>query len=262
MYKLIQMKNTLFLIFCALSLSSAAQFTVTKTVYTAAKSGLSIREKPDAKSAVLGKIPYGTKIVTTHNLDEEQTEIKTEGLKGFWIKTTYNGKTGYVVSSYLLPVAPPKAGTKTMLDYFKQLTAPAGAAVTAKRGTGQNIHEDYYQIKKQLYKNGFEYHQALFYEANNDTYFLPDMTIEQGFLIVRLIAEFKSVFNETAEFPREDKTIKQKADGESDYTIKVQRLAESEWITRITVEFSDGAYYQFEMFEMGGQLVISFGGGV
>lgn len=48
--------------------------------YAAAKSGLSIRDKPDAKGTVLGKIPYGTKINVTY--PDEQVSIATEGMDG------------------------------------------------------------------------------------------------------------------------------------------------------------------------------------
>ena len=48
--------------FMALSLSTLAQ--VYGNYYVAAKTGLSIREKPEAASKVLDKIPYGTKVTT------------------------------------------------------------------------------------------------------------------------------------------------------------------------------------------------------
>lgn len=256
------MKSLFALLLLCISLTVQAQFTRTETVYVAAKSGLSIREKPDAKATVLGKIPYGTKITTTYNSEEEQKDIVTEGLQGYWIKTSWNGKTGYVVNSYLLPVAVPKAGTKTMKDYFKQLSAVAGPVLTVKKGEGSNIGENYSEIKKQLFKNGFEYHEAGFYEASYDTYFLPGLSVQQGFLLLRLIPEFKDVFSETDEYPSENKTRKPKADGEDAGTIKVIKPDGGNWTEKIIVDYSDGAYYHFELFELNGQLVISFGGGV
>ncbi len=54
-------------------------------LYVAAKTGLSIREKPDPASKVLDKIPYGTKL----NLIDEDggwTTIITEELTGYWRK--------------------------------------------------------------------------------------------------------------------------------------------------------------------------------
>jgi hypothetical protein len=68
--------------------------------YVAASSGLSIREKPGAKAAVVGKI--------ADTYPEEIVTITTEGIVGAWAATTYAGKTGYIVNSYLFPYPPPK----------------------------------------------------------------------------------------------------------------------------------------------------------
>src|ERR1700754_1673458 len=87
------------------------------TYYAAAKTGLSMREQPNTSSKVLEKIVYGEKLLTLADNDP-QVAISTEGFNGYWWKVTYNGKTGYVVNSYVLPMAPPKSTTKTLQDYF------------------------------------------------------------------------------------------------------------------------------------------------
>jgi len=84
----------------------------TRIAWVAAKSGLSIREKPAIGAKVLDKIPYGAKL-SILNTDEELVTVVTEGMHGYWEKVTFNNKTGYIVGSYLLPVAPPKLCTKT-----------------------------------------------------------------------------------------------------------------------------------------------------
>ncbi len=226
--------------------------------YVAAKSGLSMRDKPDAKAAVLVKIPYGTKL--TVNYPEEIINISTEGMEGAWAKTTYNGKTGYIVNSYLLPGAPPKAGTKTMKDYLSQLSAPAGTLVIQKNGNTNDPESLGSTLKKQLYKNGAEYHEEQFYESNNNNYFLPGFTIQQGFILVRLIPEFKNVFNDKDEFPGTSKTFKK---DNREYMVKVEKDADdANWIEKISVEYEDGAIYHFSILTVGGQLMIVFGGGV
>ncbi len=92
---------------------SFAQF----TYYAAAKAGLSMREQPNTSAKVLEKIAYGEKLVTI--TDENQpVAIATEGFNAFWWKVKYNNKTGYIVNSYVLPMPPPKAGTKTVSDFF------------------------------------------------------------------------------------------------------------------------------------------------
>src|SRR6478609_5441606 len=84
--------------------------------FAAAKAGLSMREQPNTNAKVLEKIPYGAKILTLTDTIKP-VAILTEGFNGWWWKVQYNNKIGYVVSSYVLPVAPPKAGTKTLQDY-------------------------------------------------------------------------------------------------------------------------------------------------
>lgn len=227
--------------------------------YVAAKSGLSLREKQDINSKVLVKIPYGTKITVAY--PDETINISSEGIDGAWAKTTFNGKSGYVVNSYLLPWPPPKATVKTLKQYLPQVSVIAGTPVVVKSASIESLESGGSNMKKQVFKNGSEYHEESFYESNNDIYFLPGFTLQQGFVLIRLIAEFKDVFAENAVFPNTDLTTKR---GQSDYIIKVEKekMGDSDWINKITVEYEDGAYYTFEMFQLGGQLVISFGGGV
>lgn len=235
------------------------------TYYVAAKSGLSIREKPDATSKVLDKIPYGTKI-TTIDEDAAWKEIITENLTGYWKKVKYNNKTGYIVDSYLLPWSPPKLATiKDMKQYFAQLAAVAGPKTVIKSGKMEQITEGGWELAKQVYKNGGEYHEYFAYEYNSDTYFLPSFSIQQGFILCRLIPEFKQVFGEKEEFPLVNKTYKK---DDREYDVKVIRNSNDPddtspfTIEKIKISFEDGAYYEFEMYMQDNQLVIFFSGGV
>lgn len=223
--------------------------------YVAAKSGLSMRDKPDAKATVLEKISYGTKLTVIY--PDQFVEISTEGMVGYWAKTTYNGKTGYIVNSYLLPWIPPKATIKTMKEYFQQISIPAVAPFTFQNGDPDSLEGEFYIIKKHLYKNGAELHEEGFYESNNNNYFLPGFTMQQGFILARLIPEFKDVFSNADVFPKNDTTVKR---GEKEIQIKVYK--DGDWINRITADYEEGAVYNFSMSVIGGQLMISFGGGL
>ena len=227
--------------------------------YVAARSGLSIREKPDPKSTVLGKIPYATKITVSY--PENIVNINTEGMVGAWAKTTYDGKTGYIVNSYLFPFPPPKVTVKTMKDYLAQLSPPFGSKLVVKSGNANNVEEGGWELHKQLYKNGGEWHAFLGYEYNSNTYYIPDFTITQGFLLLRMIPEFKDAWNEKDEFPTETKTIKK---GDVEYSIKVENemLGNFPWVKMIKMEFGLGAITYFEMYLIDTQLVIFFGSGV
>ena len=185
--------------------------------YVAAKNGVSIRDKPDVKSTVIGKIPYGVAVTVTY--PDSIISISTEGLTGAWAQTTYSGKTGYIINSYLLPEPPPKAGVKTMKAYLSQLSVTAGPPLVVKRGGMQNVEEGGTETKKQLFKNGAEYHSVSGYEWNNDTYFLPGFTMTQGFILLRLIPELNTVFAESDIFPTKSTTVKK---NNTEYDIKVE----------------------------------------
>ena len=233
-------------------------FSQTPNWYVAAKSGLSMRDKPDAKATVLAKIPYGEKLAITH--PEERIILSTEGINGVWVKTAYGGKTGYIVNSYLLPAEVPKASVKTMKEYFQQISVPVGIPLIVKTGDAEMDEGSVSTIKKILYKNGAEIHEEQFYEANNNNYFLPGFTIQQGFILVRLIPEFKDVFSDKDDFPIISKTFKK---DNREYSVKVEKADDDpNWVEKISVEYEDGAIYHFSMFVAGGQLMIVFGGGV
>jgi uncharacterized protein YgiM (DUF1202 family) len=228
-------------------------------MYVAAKSGLSIREAPGISAKVIDKIPYGTKITASYKYDTAM--VNTEEIESYWAKTNYKGKSGYIVSAYLLPLPPPGAKIKTMKEWLAQITTPAGPAFFLKKGSPEE--DRFFQLKKQQYKNGCEYHQASYYEAGYDSYFIPQFTLEQGFILLRLIPEFKYVFGSTDVFPKENKKVKNKKElGEGETVIRVEKFPESNMVTKISVEYEDGASYSFEMFELNGQLVVYFGGGV
>lgn len=254
------MKKILLIVFLFVSVISIGQHS--GTMYVAAKTGLSIREKPEAASKVLEKIPYGTKIALLEMTEEKQS-ITTEGILGYWQRVKYNNKTGYIVDSYLFPWPPPKLTTvKEMKNYLSQVTVPFGAKLLVKSGTMNNISEGGWQVTKQLYKNGAEWHEHLGYEYGSDIYFLPGFSLEQGFLLLRMIPEFKEVIGEKDEFPSASKKFKK---GDIDYEITVEKRSFGEefvWVDKIHIEYSEGATYIFEMYMLDNQLVIFMASGV
>ncbi len=228
--------------------------------YVAIKTGLSIREKPDVNAKVIEKIPYGAKIDVLPG-DPDMQMITTEGMTGFWRKAKYNNKTGYIIDSYLLPYAPPKATVKTIKDYFAQITTAFGTKLVVKSGTMNSVEEGGYKITKQLYKNGAEWHQFDGYEYNSMTYFIPDLNMQQAFQLLRMIPEFAEIIGPKDEFPIASKTIKK---GQIEYDIKVdnEMIAGTPLIKKISIGFADGAVYQFELYQIENQIVVFYGSGV
>jgi hypothetical protein len=252
------MKQILLLLLLAQALWAPAQPTA---FYVAARTGLSIRETPDPAGKVLDKIPYGTKVVLLPQEEAKKT-IVTEGMTGYWEKVTYNKKTGYIVGSYLFPLPPPSlARVKEMKQYLAQVATPFGAPLVLKPGKAINLEDGGYEQRKQLYKNGMEWHRFMGYEYFSDTYFLPEFGLEQGFLLLRLIPEFRELFGEKEEFPTESRTYKK---DEREYRVEVEKevFMEKPWFKRIRIEYDEGAVYMFEMFLLENQLVIFYGAGL
>lgn len=262
------MRNIFLSLLLIVSLGVAAQ--QTGTMYVAAKNGLNMRETPDESSTVLVKIPYGTK-VTLLQAEGEIKKIVTEGMTGYWQKVKYNNKTGYIVDAYLLPWAAPnsvlikKTEYNQLNNYLKQVTLPFGAKLVIRTGKMDGMDDGASELNKQLYKNGAEWHHSSGYEWGSDTYILPGFSLQQGFLLLRLIPEFGEVFGATEEFPTESKKYT-KNEVEYDLTVHKRTYGEGEYafteIEKITISYSPGASYDLELFMLGGELVISLSGGV
>jgi hypothetical protein len=99
------------------------------------------------------------------------------------------------------------------------------------------------------------------YEYGSDTWFLPDFSLENGFILMRLIPEFKEVFGEKEEFPTENRNFK-KGDREYSITVEKEMIGDHPWFKRINISYEDGAIYEVQLYLLENQLVIFFGSGV
>lgn len=232
-------------------------FAQADTKFVAAKTGLILRELPNATSIEVERIPYGTSITTT-NMATETPEIVVNNIKGQWLKTSYKGKTGYVASCYLFNVAPPKANTKTLKDYFNQLSVVLS---TVKKKSPNEGRDDYFDINKTLYKNSFEIHAATFYEANEEAYFLVDFTIEQAFILCKLIEETQPALANIDAFPIKAIKSKDEKSG-NDYLLELKKYGEEGGVYDLHIEYYKEIFNFLDIKMVAGQMVISVGGGV
>jgi hypothetical protein len=231
--------------------------------YAALKTGLSLREQPNTSSKVLQKIGYGQKLELLKDTGES-IKIVTEGFNGFWQKVKYNNQAGYVVSSYLFSVAPPKPTIKNVKDYLAQLSVVAGPVVTVKKGNGETMGDYYSELKKQLYKNGAEWHEFNGYESGTEIYFLPNFSIEQAFLLMRIIGQYATEVGEKDTFPEKNSKVKL---NRGEKTTTVERLKSYDGVTpgpisKIIIETEEGPVSTLEIFLIDGQAVICWGSGV
>lgn len=250
----------LFFILICLSFSVSAQRV--QKGFVAFKTGLNMREKPDVGAKVLVRIPYGTAINYQSNA-EGGAAIVTEGMDGYWVKTTFNGKTGWVVNSYLLPWAPPKAGVKNLKEYLKQISQPFGPPLVLKKGKPEGgLEGEYFELRKQLYKNGAEIHEGYAHEYGGEQVFLPDLNLAQAYNLLRLLEEFKIAMEGLPEFPQKSGKYTK---GNVEYKLDVYREPIESgmgWIYLIRLEFSPDANFLLQLSMGEGQAVISWSGGV
>jgi hypothetical protein len=231
------------------------------TYYAAAKAGLSMREQPNTNAKVLEKIAYGEKLVTVADTGP-LVAIATEGFAGYWWKVKYNNKTGYIVNSYVLPMPPPKATTKTIADYFEQVSTKAGSPLILKKNDFALNEMGQANLTKQLYKNGMEWHKAQGYEYGSDLYMLPDFTIEQCFLVVRLIGQYADLISDKDAFPSKNATVKNDG-GEKITEIEREKYdGKPGSVKKIKLTSTQGAITEFEIFMLDTQAVIFWSSGV
>jgi hypothetical protein len=256
-------KSLIAIAFCIISGNSIGK---TINMYVAFSTGINMRKTASLKAELVGKIPYGTLLKIDVNANDTNVVI-VEGMSGNWTPITYQNKKGYVLNCYLVSIVPPKKGTATMLDYIKQLTTPFGTQLKQTVGTQGNITENGFELSKQLYKNGISRHQYRAYEYAADSYFIPSITVQEAFLLIRQIKEFENAFTEKDEFPTTNKKFTKKINGnESAYDLKV--VAEdwgnkTKWVKTISLGFEEGAYSNVIINSLEtGEVCISYSSGV
>lgn len=246
--------------FILLLLSTIQAWTQDGVFYIAARNGLSLREQSDAASKLITKIPYGQQVAIKY-IHDGVHKYNAEGLDGFWVSVTYNGQTGYIVDNYLLPTPPPKPGVSDLKQYLEQLSPTVGVPVEIKRSIVE-LEGGSISLKKQLFKNGAEYHLQNGYEAHTYSFFLPDYNLKQAFVLLRFLPEYKTAFGANDVLPTANTTIKR---GDTEITVKVETEDYGDGIKRVVrlkLSYEEGALYDIEVFELGSQVVVSVSGGV
>jgi hypothetical protein len=251
------MQKLFFLLFIALTFSAQAQ----NVYFAAAKTGISLREMPNATAKVIEKITYGEKVITVADTFPPKA-ITTEGFSGRWWKVKYNDKEGYVVSNYLLSVAPPKAGTKTLKEYFAQISSATSSPLVIKK-TDETLNEmGESSLTKQFFKNGMEWHEAQGYETSSQVYILPGFSIEECFLLLRILNQYPDLIGEKDPFPTK-KSVVNAAAGEKTVEVEHEMFDGKPGMTKkISITSTQGAVTELEIFLLNEQAVIYWTSGV
>lgn len=229
--------------------------------YAAAKTGISLREAPTASAKVLEKIAYAEKVEPLADTMSSKA-ITTEGFNGFWWKVKYNNKEGYVVSNYLLSVPPPKAGTKNLKEYFAQLSSATASPLVIKKTNDALNEMGESSLTKQFFKNGMEWHEAQGYETSSEVYILPGFTIEQAFLLLRILNQYSNCIAEKDPFPTKKSSITSSI-GEKTVDVEHDMFdGKPGEIKKVIITNTQGAITELSIFLLDNQAVIYWTSGV
>ncbi|MBN1577850.1 MAG: SH3 domain-containing protein [Chitinispirillaceae bacterium] len=79
-----------------ITLLSSLSFAENNSKYIICEPFCDMRDRPNSESIVVGKIPVNSKI----NIEREESKIEVIGnMRGKWIQTTWEGKTGWIFSA-------------------------------------------------------------------------------------------------------------------------------------------------------------------
>jgi hypothetical protein len=217
--------------------------------YSAAKAGLNLREKPDAASPVVTKIPYGQKVEL---LDEDyHGTIETEGMEANWKFVSYQGKKGYVADAYILPIPPPTQSDGNIENYLKSFTREK---CRWEKEINAGAEENYRRLEKVMYENGIIVDTQFYFEAFNDRIILSEFTFYQAFVLVRLLHAEGPYIKIKGDFPA--KSFKPKTEKEIEINIRY------DYDRPVYISFSlcDVGCYTLEIEENWGEVLVTLSG--
>ena len=217
--------------------------------YAASRSGLNLRESPNTAAAVVNKIPYGAKVAKA--ADTDPGEIVTEGMTGRWLRVTYEGRPGYVADVYLLPFPPPQGSADDLDGYLNSISKPTG---TCKKTISYSTDETV-TTSRTLYENGMATRHFTGYENGSETLWVPGITLQQGFVLARLLCSTKGLLSTADVYPG-----KSVDGGDNGRSITLQSA--NHWLTAIRYDWCDGACYTVEIRDEEGEVSITFSSGV
>lgn len=148
-------------------------------------SGIKLRDKPGG--TVLQSIPYAAKVITLE-AKNNNFPVTVEGIKGSWVKVNFNEKIGYVFDGFLSRLPAPSLTDANLRAYvkreFKVLSddLPLSYLENSDLGaTGNGVIFLEWNGLKCAYENHF------YYEGGGENLCIPGVSIEEAYLLVRII---------------------------------------------------------------------------
>ncbi|MCG9909832.1 MAG: SH3 domain-containing protein [Flavobacteriales bacterium] len=231
--------------------SSFVSLSGQQVFYSAAKAGLNLREKPDAASSIITKIPYGQKVDLLN--EGYHGTLKTEGMEANWRYINFQGKKGYVADAYILSIPPPSLSDGDVENYLKSFTREK---CRWEKEINPNGEENYRRLEKVMYENGIMVNTQFYYESFNESIILNEFTFYQAFVLVRLLYAESGYMKIEGAFPA--KSFKPQTQNEIEINIRYEYNRP----TYISFSQCDAGCYTVEIEENWGEVIITVSGGV
>lgn len=186
------------------------------TLFVWAQSGLILRDAPDLKSKKIAALPFGTIVVPKIYKQTDGVEMSIEvissciyegqnyyGYKipGNWVQVSANGKTGYVFDGFLSKYPPPNNQEQFEWKIDSYLTRVFGFASHVE-DMGKSQHAA--KLDCNFYKNGASRQsRGIGNGLSQTTYVLPELSLEEGYLIANYFCKLEKSTNKTPLDPEE-----------------------------------------------------------
>ncbi|MFN0214137.1 MAG: SH3 domain-containing protein [Saprospiraceae bacterium] len=186
------------------------------TLYVWAQSGLVLREAPDLESNKITALQFGTIVVPQNYKVPNGIEISVKAIApctyegqnysgynipGNWVQVFANGKTGYVFDGYLSIYPPPNSQDRKERSIDNYLARVFGiASHIMDMGTSQHVAK----LDCDFYKNGASRQSRGAGDGlAKTTYMLPELSLEEGYLIANHFYKLEKNTNRIPTNPEE-----------------------------------------------------------
>ena len=184
------------------------------TLFVWAKSGLVLRAAPDYKAEKIITMPFGRAVKTLWHKYRDEDISETEvavvqpynfngktypGYKipGLWVQVTVQGKRGYVFDGYLSKYPPALGGRGGNREYWDDYLSRAFGKSCISLDTTPYRHVPKYDID--FYKNGASRQSRGVGDGLSvTTYILPELSLEEGFLLANYFYDLEKNSNRPA----------------------------------------------------------------
>lgn len=195
------MKNLLTITFLLIATAAFAigNYTTNDELFVHAPSGLKLRNVADGET-VLATVPFGAKLKVLE--PRKITSPKTvDGLKGYWAKVSYEGKTGYIFDGYLSFLPTPAAGCASLYDYCKKYFKVVSDSLTQSISCDEEVTDE---NAIQLFSFGGR--KVVFtanrgYEWGGESISIQGLSLEEGYLLAKTL--YKDDFDSSLKYYKE-----------------------------------------------------------